>query len=53
MGLPAGYKYNLATHGAMYTEARPGSWLIGSPKRTSSITFAGSSDPPGTRGECR
>lgn len=44
LGLPAGYEYNLLRTGAMYTEARPGSWLIGSPRRKSSITFATDSD---------
>ena len=44
LGLQAGYDYSLLRVGAMETEVRPGAWLIGSPRRRSSLVFASAGD---------
>ena len=39
-GLPVGYGLSALRWGYLYTEARPGAWLIGSPKSRSSLALA-------------
>ncbi len=44
LGIRGGHEFTFLRWGSMYTEARPGAWLFGSPRRRSSLIFA-------TRGE--
>jgi len=44
LGIRGGHEFTFLRWGSMYTEARPGAWLIGSPKRRSSLLFASSGE---------
>jgi hypothetical protein len=44
IGFPGGYKFSTLRSGSMYTEARPGAWIWGSPRRKSSILIASAGD---------
>ena len=40
LGIRGGHEFTFLRWGSMYTEAQPGAWLWGSPKRRSSLAFA-------------